>query len=78
METISSYKVQKIFSTQLQKKNSQPKERDVYIYKQQAYRTPNRIDQKKILLHHIVIKTLTVQEKERIKKNCKEKGPSNI
>ena len=47
---------------------------------QEAYRTPNRLDQKKKKSPcHIIIKTLNIQNKERIFlrkniKNCKGKG----
>jgi hypothetical protein len=36
------------------------------INAQEANRTPNRLDQKKKSYHHILIKTLKVQDKERI------------
>jgi hypothetical protein len=35
---------------------------------QEAYRTPNRLDQKRKSLCHIKIKTLNIQNKERISK----------
>ena len=41
---------------------------------QEAYRTPNRLDQKKTSPRHIVIKTQSIQTKERILKAAKEKG----
>ena len=44
---------------------------------QEANRTPNRVDQKKISCD-IFIKTLNIQKKERILKIVKEKRPSNI
>ena len=40
---------------------------------QEAYRTPNRLDQKKSP-HHIIIKTQNIQNKERILRDAKEKG----
>ncbi|OPX54009.1 RBD-like domain-containing protein [Oceanospirillum multiglobuliferum] len=40
---------------------------------QEAYRTPNRLDQKKIS-HHIIIKTLNIQNKERLLRAAKEKS----
>ena len=39
---------------------------------QEVYRTPNRLDQKKSP-HHIIIKTLNIQNKERILKAAREK-----
>ena len=40
---------------------------------QEAYRTPNRLDQKKSP-HHIIIKTQNIQNKEQILRAAKEKG----
>ena len=49
---------------------------------QEAYRTPNRLDQKRNSSHHIIIKTkIKAQNKERILKNIKSskgKMSSNI
>ncbi|KAL6087923.1 hypothetical protein STEG23_014461 [Scotinomys teguina] len=41
---------------------------------QEAYRTPNRLDPQKKSSHHIIIKTLNIQNKERILRAAKEKG----
>ena len=41
---------------------------------QEAYRTPNRLDQKRKSSHHITIKTLNAQNKERILKAVRGKG----
>ena len=41
---------------------------------QEAYRTPNRLDQKKTFRCHIIIKTQNIQIKERILRAAKEKG----
>ena len=41
---------------------------------QEAYRTPNKWDQKRKSSHHIIIKTLNAQNKERILKAAREKG----
>jgi hypothetical protein len=38
------------------------------INMQEAYRTPNRLDQKRKCSYHIIIKTLNAQNKERILK----------
>ena len=42
--------------------------REVPIYIQEAYRTPNRLDQKRNSSHHIIVKTPNAQNKERILK----------
>ena len=41
---------------------------------QEAYRTPNTLNQKKKSSCHIIIKTLNAQNKERILKASKENG----
>ena len=41
---------------------------------QEAYRTPNRLNQKRNSYHPIIIKTPNVQNKERIFKAVREKG----
>jgi hypothetical protein len=41
---------------------------------QEAYRTPNRLDQKRNSSHHIIIKTPNAQNKERILKAVRVKG----
>jgi hypothetical protein len=40
---------------------------------QEAYRTPNSLDQKRNSSHHILIKTPNARKKERILKAVKEK-----
>ena len=40
----------------------------------EAYRTPNRLDQKRNIYHHIIVKTPDAQNKERILKAVREKG----
>jgi chromosome segregation ATPase len=42
--------------------------------KQEAYRTPNMLDQKRNSSHHIIIKTPNAQNKERILEAVREKG----
>jgi hypothetical protein len=42
-----------------------------------VYRTPNRLDQKRKIFHHIIIKTQNSQNKKNIK-SSKGKRPSNI
>jgi hypothetical protein len=41
---------------------------------QEAYRTPNRLDQKRNSSHHIIIKTPNALNKERILKAVREQG----
>jgi hypothetical protein len=41
---------------------------------QKAYRTPNKWDEKRKSPHHIIIKTLNAQNKERLLKDAREKG----
>jgi hypothetical protein len=45
---------------------------------QEAYRTPNRLYQKRKSSCHIIIKTLVAQNKERQLKAVSEKMSSNI
>jgi hypothetical protein len=44
------------------------------IKAQEAYRTPNKWDQKRKSPCYIIIKTLNIQNKERILKAAREKG----
>ena len=48
--------------------------REMTMNIQEAYRTPNRLDQKRNSSHHIIIKTLNALNKERILKAVREKG----
>jgi hypothetical protein len=41
---------------------------------QETYRISNRLDQKRKSSHHIIIKTVNIQNKERILKSAREKG----
>jgi hypothetical protein len=41
---------------------------------QEAYRTPNRLDQRRNSCCHIIVKTLNAQNKERILEAVREKG----
>jgi hypothetical protein len=41
---------------------------------QEAYRTPNRLDQKRNSSYHVILKTSNAQNKERILKAVREKG----
>jgi hypothetical protein len=44
----------------------------------EAYKTPNRLDQKRNFSHHIIFKTPNAQNKERILKAVREKRSSKI
>jgi hypothetical protein len=48
-------------------------EKERVIQAKEAYRTPNHQDQKRNTPRHIIIKTLGIQNKERILKAAKEK-----
>lgn len=48
--------------------------KEISINIQEAYRTPNRLDQKRNTSRHIIVKTLNIQNKERILKAAREKG----
>ncbi|CAH7484839.1 AABR07011733.1 [Phodopus roborovskii] len=48
--------------------------KDMPMKVQEAYRTPNRLDQRKKTPRHIIIKTPSIQNKERILRAAKEKG----
>ena len=48
--------------------------REIAINVQDDYRTPDRLDQKRKFSHHIIIKTLNAQSKERILKAVREKA----
>ena len=53
--------------------------KEMAINVQEAYRTPNRLDQKRKPSHHIIIKTLNVQSKKRILKAIRgKKRNSNL
>jgi hypothetical protein len=45
----------------------------MYMNIQEAYKTPNRLDQKRNSSHHIIIKTPNAQNKERILKAVRKK-----
>jgi hypothetical protein len=51
--------------------------KEMAIKVQEAYRIPNKLDQKSKSSCHIIIKTLNSENKERILK-LQGKGPSNI
>jgi hypothetical protein len=45
---------------------------------QEAYRTPNRLDQKRNSSKHIIIRTTNALDKDRILKSSKGKSSNNI
>jgi hypothetical protein len=53
-------------------------EKEVPMNIQEAYRTPNSLDQKRNSSHYIIIKTPNVPNKERIFKILKGKRSSDI
>ena len=48
--------------------------KEMSINIQEAYRIPNRLDQKRNSSHHIIVKTPNEQNKERILKAVRENG----
>jgi hypothetical protein len=58
--------------------NSPNLKKEMPINIQEAYRTPNSLDQKRNSFCHIVIKTPNAHKKERILKSSKRKMSSNI
>ena len=61
-----------IFS-KIKEENFPNLKKEMVINAQEAYRTPNRLDQKRKSSHYIIIKTLNAQNKERILKAVREK-----
>jgi hypothetical protein len=53
-------------------------EKEKNIQVQEAYRTPNYHDKKGNTPRHIIVKTLNIQNKERILKAAKENEKSHI
>ncbi|XP_060221820.1 S-methyl-5'-thioadenosine phosphorylase isoform X2 [Meriones unguiculatus] len=51
-----------------------PKLKESPIRIQETYRTPNKLDQKRKSSQHIIIKTISIQNKEKILKAEREKG----
>jgi hypothetical protein len=47
------------------------------IQVQEAFRTPNRLDQNRTTPQHIIIKTTSTENRERILKAIREKKTSN-
>jgi len=48
--------------------------KEIHINIQEAYRTPNILDQKRNFSHHIIVKTPNAQNKERILKAVRVNG----
>ena len=72
-EKICSSIIKTISPTKLKNKTSPNLKKEKVINVQEAYRTPNRLDQKRKSCCHITIKTLTVWDKERILKASRGK-----
>jgi hypothetical protein len=53
-------------------------EKTMPIQVQEASRTPNRLDQNRTTPRHIVIKTTSSENRERISKGCKREKTNNI
>ena len=64
--------IENIFNKIIEENFPSPK-KDMPMRIQEAYRTPNRLDIKRIPLH-IIIKTLSMQNKGRILRAAKEKA----
>jgi hypothetical protein len=69
---IFNLKGQKIFQQNYRRKLPKPKERDAH--EQEAYKTPNRLDQKRNSSRHIIIRTTKALNKDRILKTVRGKG----
>lgn len=61
-----------IFNKIIEENFPKLKERPIRIH--EAYRTPNKFDQKRKSSRHIIIKTVSIQNKEKILKAAREKG----
>jgi hypothetical protein len=62
------------FSKKTIEENFPNLKKEITIKVQEAYRTPNKWDQERKSSHHIIIKTLNPQNKERILKATRKKG----
>jgi hypothetical protein len=56
------------------KENFPNLKKEMHVNIQEAYRTPNTLDQKRNSSHHIIIKTPNTQNKENVLKAVREKG----
>jgi len=65
-----------IFNKIIEKNPNLKKKMPINI--QEAYRTPNRLDQKRNASHHIIVKTPNAEKKEKNIKSSKGKRSSNI
>jgi hypothetical protein len=66
-----------IFNKIIEENFPNPK-KEMTINIQEAYRTPNRLEQKSNSSSHIIIKILNVQNKERILKTVRGKDQVNV
>ena len=70
----SQFKVPQNIFNKIIEENSPNLKKEMAIKVKEAYRTPNRCDQKRKSPHDIIIKTLNAQNKESILKGIREKG----
>jgi hypothetical protein len=75
---IPNYRAIEYLYQYYRKKNFPNLKKDMLVIIQEAYRTPNYLEQKKKSCHHIIVKTPNAQNKERILKAVREKWSSNI
>ena len=76
MEESKNYQLKgpvNIFKKIIKEDFPNPKNKKMPMNKQEADRTPNRLDQKRNSSCHIIIKTANAQNKERILKAVREK-----
>jgi hypothetical protein len=71
-EEVQTKGIFKIFN-KLISENFQNLEKVLLIQVQEAFRTPNRLDQNKTSPWHIIIKTTSIQNRERILKAIRQK-----
>jgi hypothetical protein len=62
------------FFNKITEENFTNLKKEISMNIQEAYRTPNRLDQKRNSSCHIIIKTPNMQNKERILKAVREKA----
>jgi hypothetical protein len=53
-------------------------EKTILIQVQEAFRTPNRLDQNRTIPWHIIIKTTSTENREKILKAVREEKTNNI
>ena len=71
---VSQIKVPEKMFNKIVQENFPNLKKEMTINIKEGYRTPNLLNQKRKSSHHIIIKTLNVQNKERILKAAREKA----